>query len=476
MIRDMGYYTLAKVVMVVCSFIALPIITKELGATEYGIWSQLFTTITLLSPIAAMGLPSSLLRFFSHVKDRSELCRGFSTVFVTVALGCIVIGSIVWLVATPFATIVLGNPNFATYIQYTVILLVPTVLNGINVMLLRATDRIKQYSLLVMLQSILVLLSVVILLYRGNGLWGVLIGNIVGQTVFFLLSFTVIVGHISFCRPDFHRLPEFLKFGLPLMPGSVVGWVTELSDRYLVGILLGMSWAGIYAAAYSTASVLDNMIFIIQVTLLPTLTRIRESGDIGKINHYLSITYRYYLLLIIPAVIGVTILAEPLLLILTTEEFAIGASIVGVIAIGIMFNGLGQITSNVAFIERKTRVILMAQAVGAIFNLSLNLLLIPMIGIMGAAISTLLAYGLMLMVYSRYARSLVDISPDWIFMFKCILSAAIMGLAVYLLSPSGLLQVALTVVLGAVLYMLLMLASGGIERNEMKKALMLTRR
>ena len=112
----------------------------------------------------------------------------------------------------------------------------------------------------------------------------------------------------------------------------------------------------------------------------------------------MSHSLRYFLLITIPAVFGLSALAKPLLGIFTTEDFLSGWFVIPIIAFSGLLAGIFQIFVNIMFLVKKTKSTTYINIVAAASNVLLNLLLIPSIGIVGAALSTLISYFLMIVL------------------------------------------------------------------------------
>ena len=158
----------------------------------------------------------------------------------------------------------------------------------------------------------------------GYGLLGVIAATLLVQSVIILIAFLTIVSQIGFVIPRFTYIREYLQFSLPLTPNTLVRWVTESSDRYLVTYFLGLESVGIYSAACSFGNLIQLFVSPLQLILFPELSKLYDENRIDEIVIYMSHSLRYFLLISIPAVFGLSALAKPLLSIFTTRGFPFG--------------------------------------------------------------------------------------------------------------------------------------------------------
>jgi O-antigen/teichoic acid export membrane protein len=181
----------------------------------------------------------------------------------------------------------------------------------------------------------------------------------------------------------------------------------------------------------------------------------------------MSHSLRYFLLISIPAVFGLSALAKPLLSVLTTEDFLSGWLVIPVIALSGLLAGVVQIFINTLFIVKKTKAQTYINLAGAVSNTLINLFLIPSVGIVGAALSTLFAYFLMAALCTHMSLKYFKHDFCYLDMAKSILSSMIMYFVISrfgILSIGGLFEAA---VIGMIIYLLVMFLLGGFSDREL---------
>lgn len=171
----------------------------------------------------------------------------------------------------------------------------------------------------------------------------------------------------------------------------------------------------------------------LQMILFPQLSILYDNGEIEEVKTYISYSLKFFLLISVPSVIGLTVLSKQILVLLTTNEFAKGTMVIPLVALSALFAGLFQIIINITLLCKKTKYNFWVQVSSALLNIALNFILIPLIGIIGAAIATLFSFILMFIlahiVSIKYLRFKIDI----VFILKIILSSILMGVIVFLL-------------------------------------------
>ena len=289
-----------------------------------------------------------------------------------------------------------GKDDHATYfIQAGSLLIFLSVIESISLFYFRIFRQIQTFSYLTLFETFGKLFFILFLLKMGYGLLGVIEATLLVQGSIFLISLLMIISQIGFVIPRFTYIKEYLQFSLPLTPNSLVRWITESSDRYMVTYFLGLRSVGVYSAACSIGSLIQLFVSSLQLILLPELSKLFDENKMDEVKIYMSHSLRYFLLISIPAVFGLSALAKPLLGILTTDDFLSGWFVIPIIAFSGLLAGIFQIFVNTMLLIKETKTTTYINIVAAVSNVLINLLLIPSIGIVGASLSTLFSYFLM---------------------------------------------------------------------------------
>ena len=464
--RDVGFIGIVQVLTNLGNLLLLPIITKSLGTYDYGLWAQINITVSLISPFALMGLSMGLVRFLSSETDKKIIREAVYSILFFVTISGLLASFSLYALAGSLATFGFKDPGATYFIQAGSFMILLNVIGPVTLFYFRVSRQIKKFSYLTLFQAFGQFLFILVLLKIGYGLLGVIAATLLVQGVIISIAFLTIISQIGFVIPRFTHIKEYLQFSLPLTPNALIRWVTDSSDRYMVTYFLGLKSVGIYSAACSFGSLIQLLVTPLQLILLPELTKLYDENKIDEVTIYMSHSLRYFLLISIPAVFGLSALAKPLLSIFTTEDFLSGWFVIPVIALSGLLAGIVQIFINTLLIVKKTKVQTYINFAAAVLNVLINLLLIPSVGIVGAAISTLLAYFFMAILCTR--MSLKYFKHDFYFhdIAKSILSSVAMYCFVShfeILSIRRLLEVA---VMGVLVYLFVMFLLGGFSDHE----------
>jgi len=269
--------------------------------------------------------------------------------------------------------------------------------------------------------------------------------------------------------PKFTDLRKYFSFGIFTLPGNVSSWIVNLSDRYVIGILMGTAFVGYYSPGYTLGTIISMIVAPFTVILTPLLSSYYDKNQIEHVIIILRYSLKYFLLVAIPSVLVLSLLSKPLLLLLTTEEIANnGYLITPIVATSAFFLGIYGIISHVLVLEKKTKIIGFLWTAAAIINLFLNILFVPLYGIIAAAIVTLISYGFVCAVSWLYSLKYLNIEFDVKFTIKSILSSIIMGLIIIIVNPTGIVDIVLMLLVSGLIYLLILLLLKGIDKKEIQ--------
>lgn len=466
-IQRIGLIGLTNILISVSSLILLPILTKQFSASGYGIWAQISVTISLVPNITNLGLPYTMVRFLSNEKDKKKFGEAFySMLSLTLAITVIIC-----LLMFVFSEN-LANALFNGYIIYVYILIPIVFFACLNIMLInffRTLNKMKFYSIFLLLQTYIGVLLGSYFSLSGYSLLAVIGSTLVSQFLVFLAMSILIAGYLGFTVPKFKNLREYLSFGVPTVPNSLSSWVVNSSDTYVISVILGTIYVGYYTPGYSLGNILLMFLSPFAVILPSLLPKYYDNGEFDEVKKYMSYCLKYYLLLTIPAGFGLSVLSKEVLVILSTVDIANnGYLITPIICLGAIFMGIYGIISNILVLSKQTKIMGGVWIFAGIFNLVFNILLVPYYGIIAAALVTAISYFIAMIVCSYYSLKTLSFNLNIPFVLKCIVSSITMALVINIINPIGVPMILISVLIGIVVYMIALYVLKGIDMKEIE--------
>ena len=464
-IQRIGLVGLTNILISLSSLIFSPIITKSFTTAEYGMWAQVNTTIALVPNIANLGLPYTMVRFLSAEKDKEKIKDSFYPMISLTFISTLIICSLFLIFGNTIANALFNGSMQVLYI--TTVISFFACMNLMLITFFRTFQQMKRYSLFLVLQSYIGVFVSIYLTYAGYNIETVVLGLLTGYASVFIMMAFLIVKYLGIGIGKWSNLREQLAFALPTIPSNVSSWIVDSSDKYVIGILIGSVAVGCYSPGYALGSILLMFLSPFAVLLPAILPEHYEKGDIEEVDKYLSYSMKYYLLLTVPAGVGMSVLSKPLLYIITTPEIALGGYMVTpFVCLGAIFMGMYGITNNILILEKNTMILGKLWIVVAISNIVLNLLLVPHLNILGAAIATLLCYILAFTVTAIASKKTMRLPFNISELLKIGIASAIMGIAVYMMHPNGIIGVLISIVVGVIVYFAIIFILKGITRKE----------
>jgi len=212
------------------------------------------------------------------------------------------------------------------------------------------------------------------------------------------------VGYAFYCYRPFFRFSvdnvsgglakTLLVYGLPLMVLESLELVLRLSDRYMIESMIGASALGQYSASYNFSGYIDMIIILAMLQALrPAYMNMWESEGKEKTQLFLSRFFKIYLIIGIPFITMFVITAPYLLSFLAGEKYAPGTVIIPYLALSYLLQGSMHIMTAGLYIFKDTKTLVRWSTLSTVLNLVLNYIFIPKFGITGAAVVTLISFG-----------------------------------------------------------------------------------
>lgn len=464
--QRVGLIGITNLLISLSGIIFLPILTKNLSIEEYGMWNQLMVTVGIVPSVALLGLPYAMTRFLPALEKREEIQEAFYSIFFVVTVASVATSLLIYIFSNGIAN-KLFDSNILV-VKTLIIILFFECLNNLFFNYFRATQQIKKYSILLSIQTLLNIVLVSFFVITGRGIFGAFLGFMLKGAVIFLITFLLIISEVGFKIPRFLNMKKSLRFSLPTIPGNLSSWIVDSSDRYVIGILLGTAFVGLYSPGYTLGTMI-NMFFAPLTFILPSaLSKYYDNGNFEEVRTILSYATKYFILIAIPSAFGLSMLSKPILMILTTPEIATqGCLITPFTALSSLLFGVYGIISNVYVLEKRTKIISKIWLLSSILNLTLNFVFVPKMGILGAAVTTLIAFLFSFAVTWKYCSksSMFDIKAE--FIMKCVIASLLMSLIIIEMKPDGLYGIIITIGICAAFYAIIMFLFKGFEEKEL---------
>jgi len=461
LLKDMSKYLPAQIIPGVVGFISIPIVTRLFSPGDYGIYSLVLATVTILSMLVGW-LPMSITRFYSAFEREEKLDYFYENVIKLFFISILII-SVIFCAALFTVKQLLSNQLYRLMyiglILFVFISLFTTLQH-----FLRSKRKVSWYSAFAIWKSVtsigLGLLLIIVFNFSIDGLlWGGSLSLILITPILWRKS----IGKVSLTNSKISTplIKDMGKYSFPLVIGNIAAWVLSLSDRYMLQFFRDSREVGIYSVSYNISE--RSIMLLTSIFMLaagPISMNIWEKEGKEKSKLFLSKLTRYFLIVCVPAVIGLSVLSKPIMEILTGHEYFEGYKIIPFVTLGALFLGLQQRFQAGFIFYKRTGFITFSIVASGLLNVVLNFLLIPKYGYIAAAFTTFISYSFLLFLMIIVSRRFFI----WKFPFKSLAkvtcSSAIMGVIVYfvgkVLTSHKIINILLEVLIGLIVYILLL--------------------
>ena len=408
-LKDSTIYTIGTILTRGVQIVMLPVLTRLLSKADYGVIDILTLLQGLVNVVILLEIIQGFARFYSDVEDDNERIKYSSTFF--------------WFVLVSYTVFLITSLIFADY-------LVPVILTrGFPVGIFRialfsiwgagiffAVQNLlrwyllpKQYALVGITSTVISYTLTIILLYYfkigiASFFWGLIAGYFVAsiQTLFYIkkqLKFVFIS----------EKLKTMLSYSLPLVPAALGMFVLLYIDRIAIKNILTLADVGVFGIAARFTGITGIVFIGFQTALGPLIFQNYKKAETQ--NEFARIL-KYFLVVILVFISILSIFSIEALKIFTTPAFYSAAGIIPVLCFANLFFTMSIFAPGLQ-IAKKTKIIGVINILGGIINFILNFLLIPKLGIFGAALSTFTTAALIFNVNMYFSQKYFPVPHNW---------------------------------------------------------------
>ena len=376
-----------------------PLYTHCLTTAEFGIVELVVQTANLLMPLVSLGINQAVLRFgMDGETDRGSV--------LSTGLAVNVIGFIIFLLFYPVVRLI---PAFGEYALLVYLFVFCSITHYLFAYCIKSMHKATLFTICVIIgTAITVVLDILFLAVWDMGIVGYILAIALSDLTCSVIL--IIAGKL-------HKLIRFnkikktitkamLRYSIPLIPNSALWWITDYSDRYMVTLFVSESANGLYSLAYR----LPNMLIMVcgifmdawQMSILGEKSRLeRQKFFTNVFAMYQSIIFVGASALIVGAKLVTRIMAAPAFF----DSWQYIPTLVMATAMSCFVTFLGTIY----VVEKKSKSSLVTTIIGTVVNLGGNFILIRIWGAHGAALSTALSYGLVVLLRAFHTRKFIPI-------------------------------------------------------------------
>ena len=381
------------------AILLVPIYAGVLGTEGVGVTGVLNSIISLALMLAGLALPQAFFRWYlREATDRGERAHVLGTTLAIRIAASLAGFALVLLAAVPLTILLYEGENLVVFALAAPIVLFDSF-NGIPLSFLRAERRPRDYVLISITRAAVgTVLILVLVVALELGVVGVSLGAALAAALSAAIGAWAL-WRAGMWRPivDEDLSRAMLTFALPLVPAAIAGWTLNLADRPLLQAFTGSaSVVGVYTTGY-TAGLVINALAIQPFTLSWSAT----FWDISRTDEAprtFARTLTWFLAFASAMALFLSAIGTDVIRLLFPPDFEESRFIVPFSAFAFVLYGAYTIVASGLSVVGRSGIVATTMLVAAGVALAMNLVLIPVLGMYGAAISTVAGYGLLAML------------------------------------------------------------------------------
>ena len=390
------WYTACNILQKGISFVVIPIYTRLLTTVEYGAYTVFQSWRDIILIFATLNLYCGVFTkaMVDYQEDRdvyTASMQGLGSMVTTLLLLVYLASSGLWrrLLGMGKVTMILLFVYYYVYpafsfwsvrqrVEYkykkmvAVTILVSVLTPAVSIALLHLTS-LREYAVI----------------------WGYLFVQILVGLFFYILNFCK--GRVIFHKKYWKHA---LKFNIPLIPHYLSLIVLGQADRIMIDRYCGSADAGIYGLAYQVSMALNIVISAVNNAMVPWTYEKLKTAEYKLIRK----NFRYICAFMMLMTIGVILIAPEVVAILSTPEYMTAEWVIPAVAISVYFTYCYGLFSNVEFYYSATKYVMFASSIGAILNIILNAIFIPIFGFIAAGYTTMVCYFCFMIMHYLFMR------------------------------------------------------------------------
>ncbi|MBF84420.1 MAG: hypothetical protein CL489_08065 [Acidobacteria bacterium] len=403
-------YGSADVAILATTFLLLPVYTRVLSPSDYGVLALVLVLEAVLKPLYRWGLDTSFLRLYYDCRNDAER-RTLAGTIILFLLGA---NGGLTLLLLAFAPAI-SSALFGVHDHVTILSLL--FANGFIASFifpaltrLQIQEKSRAYATLNFVRSLgtIVLRLVFVVGLRWN-VTGIVLADVIVSTLM-VAGLSPTIHAMTTWRFSRSVAREMLQFGFPRVPQGVMHQGMMMSDRFFLALYLPLEQVGVYLIGISIASVVKLYPAAFTTAWMPFAFDSMRRADAPRLFGRLA-SYAFTVLSFLT--LALACLAGPVVELMTPHTFHASARIVPFLALGMAIQSTSDFLSTSINVAKRTHAYPIATAVAGFVSLSGYFLLIPRWGLFGAAASLVAGQIVFVATLSYFAQRYFPIRYEW---------------------------------------------------------------
>ena len=387
---DVGITFLASVVSLPLGFVITITLGRFLGAGDLGIYRMASTLYGIVMLFAAVGIPATITKYVAEFKnDRIKFNQIVSSGVITSLFLGVGFAVLFYFSSGLFADI-FDMPGLSGLIKILSPVFPFALVGGALLGLLNGIREMTKYTVATIIQSVLMVIITVVLIYCGFGVAGAVAGVVLSSVGSCLFLIFVSRNYFKITLIEYlSTTKKMLRFGVQVLAAGSINEINNQLDIILIGFFLISTDVGHYAVAVGLSRFFWLIPLSVQRITYPATSSYWSENNHSALSNMLNKSMKYCTIILVLIGLGVGFFAKDIITTLFKEDFIYAVLPLQILLVGTVIRGsIAQpIGGSLSGIGRPGLTLKIIAIIAAI-NATLDIILIPQIGIVGAAIAT----------------------------------------------------------------------------------------
>jgi O-antigen/teichoic acid export membrane protein len=415
------------------NFLLVPFYVNVLDPAMYGVSASMYTYMSFFNIIYTMGLEAAYFRYASRGDDENRSAEEERKLFSGPFLFVLIFGGLLSIIILILAPALVGPifhdpkidispwiPEFIRILRISAIIILLDSLNVLPFAALRIDRRAKWFGVIRLTGIILTLaLNLIFIVGLHKGVDGIFVANLIASAVMLLMLAPTIARRFEF-RISWPTMKKLFPFALTNVPAYLSAMMVQVIDRPIVQAFLGLAMLGVYQANYRMGIIMMVFVSLFEYAWRPFFLRESRTND-ERARQVFSRVFTYFMVIACMGFLVLSLFLSDLLVLriplihrtIWNKDYLSGINIIPVVLAAYIFQGMYTNFIAGIYIKEHNKVLPFVTGLGAAVNIITNLILIPIMGIMGAALATLFAYMAMAGALYSQSQKVYFIKYDW---------------------------------------------------------------
>ncbi len=395
--RSILAYIPVNIANIVVSFGAIAILTRLLTAAEFGRYAVAMITMLALHMAFMTWLEAGMERFRARAEREGNIATHLKTLYVYGG----VVSLLTWIACMAVILLLPIHPGLKSALLFAVTSTALQFFLNLGLEAHKASHRIARYSATFTAKQILgFVIGIGLILFTPMREAAPYLGIVMAVIICLFFDLPFMLKRMKGGEVERDRIVKYFKYGMPISISLILTYALASGDMYIISAMMGDASAGQYNAGYNLANRSLDMIFVwIGMAVTPIAITALEKDGLETSTKVMRDYGAALLWITMPAATGIALIAEPAGFILGEAVRDEAVKIMPIIAFAGVLNGMISYYAQRAFmLSGNTKMFVWAMVPPVILNIGLNIVLIPVYGLMGAVYSTFAAYAMGLII------------------------------------------------------------------------------